>query len=86
MNHLLLSNVSPSDTASAAMVCADRLQDFPPHVQTAAVCALFLTLCRVHRANAQDVFTITTNLMADPIAGQREEFRALGLYVENELK
>lgn len=77
---------APSDrVAKAAMALIDRLQNYPAAIQSVAVAALFLTVCNVHGAEPQDVFTAAKNMMADTIHGERPEFRALRLYAKHEL-
>ena len=68
------------------MQLIDRLQDFPPAIQSVAAAVLFLSVCKTHRQEPQDIFTVAGNLTADTIHGERPEFRALRLYAEHELK
>lgn len=85
MNHDKLVNAPSKVVSSAAFQLIDRLQHHPKEIQSAAVAALFLTVCRVHRLQPQDVFTVANNMMADTIHGERPEFRALRLYAQHEL-
>lgn len=81
-----LTNAPPKDVAQATMMLVDRLQNYPAAIQSVAAAVLFLSVCKVHRLQPQDVFTVTGNMMADTIHGERPEFRALRLYTQHELK
>lgn len=85
IDHDLLVNAPSKDVANAAYQLVDRLQHYPAAIQSAAVAALFLTVCRIHAVNPQDVFTAVTNMMADTIHGEEPRFRALRLYAKHEL-
>jgi hypothetical protein len=86
MNYDTMTNAPPKDVAQATMRLVDKLQHSPAAIQSVAAAALFLTVCKVHRLAPQDVFTVTGNMMADTIHGERTEFKALRLYAEHELK
>lgn len=84
-NRDLMVNAPSKDVAHVAYSLVDRLQSHPAAIQSSAVAALFLTVCKVHRVNPQDVFSAVSNMMADTIHGEHPEFRALRLYAQHEL-
>lgn len=85
MNYDKLVNAPSKGVAKAVMKLVDRLQSFPPEIQTVASCVLFAEVCRAHRVDQKDVFTVAANLTADTIHGERPELRAVRLYCKHEL-
>lgn len=80
----LLNVTGVKPAANATMTVIDRLQDFPPHVQVVGLAAAFLTMATHLGIPAQDVFTVTTNLINDA-EGKRPEFAAVDAYLEGEV-
>jgi hypothetical protein len=80
-----LNNADAEKVAKATMTILSRLQDFPTHEQVLASAALFLTMAEHHRVKAQDVFTVTKNLMFGKDR-MKPEFAALLDYVKYEVK
>lgn len=80
-----INNVAPKKVAQASMALIDRMQDFESHTQVLAAAMVFLTLTEHHRAKAQDVFTITKNIMHERDR-MRPEFAAVLDYVKHEIK
>lgn len=79
-----MNNANPQRVANASLAVIDRLQDFQPHEQPMAVAVSFLTLCDQLKVSAQDVFTVTKNLMNEKDQ-LRPEFAAVRDYVKYEL-
>ena len=84
MNRDLLNNADPAAVATATMVVIDKLQHEQPHVQQMAAAALFVLLAERWGVEPQDVMVATKNLMIG-VDGKRAEFKAVALYLENEL-
>lgn len=80
-----LNHVNPTDVGHATMALADRLQDIPREVGLVGIAALFLFVCEHLRAQPQDVFTVTKNMLAESLDGVNPELTAARLYVENEI-
>lgn len=79
---LNMTGIKPA--ANAAMTVIDRLQDFQPNVQLVGLAAAFLSMATHLGIPAQDVFTVTTNLINDA-EGKRAEFAAVDAYLEGEV-
>lgn len=80
-----LNNAPATDVAQATARLVDSLQVFPGHLQMLAAATLFTVVAKRYGAEPQDLFTIVGNMAADPIHGEREEFRALRVYAQHEL-
>lgn len=80
-----LNNASAQRSAIAAMNVIDRLQHFEAGEQVIGAAATFLLLCEHYGVPAQDAFTVTKNAMNHADGRQIPEFRAVKMYVENEL-
>lgn len=79
-----MNNADPAKVAKATVAVISRLQDFPPHEQVTASAAMLLTLAEQYKVSAQDIFTVTKNLMNSK-EGLRPEFGAVRDYVQHEL-
>jgi hypothetical protein len=79
------NNANPERVAKAAFNVIDRLQLFQPHEQVLAAAALFVILTDAHKANPQDIITVTKNLMNEK-QKLRAEFAAVRDYVKHELR
>lgn len=80
----LLNMTGVKPAANAAMAVIDRLQDYPPHVQVVGLAAGFLSMASHLGIPAQDVFTVTTNIINDQ-EGKRPEFKAVDAYLKGEV-
>ena len=85
MNRDLLNNADPVAVRTATVSIFDRVQSQQPHVQLMSLCAAFLILAEHWRIPAQDVFTVTKNLMNDADGRHVVEFNAMRQYVKDEL-
>jgi hypothetical protein len=86
LNYDGLVNAPAKEVAEAGFSVIDALQKFPPHTRASATAAVFLLLCEEFRAQPQDVFTATKNLLASKDAGQSDHIAALRLYVTHEAR
>ena len=79
-----LNNVDAVQAANASMQLLDGIQNLPPHLQIFAVTAAFQLLTERFDIHAQSAFAVAHNVMrhAD---GRRTEFKAIEMYLENEL-
>jgi hypothetical protein len=80
-----MANADPDRCAAATYGCVTRLHDYQPHEQAIAAALLFLQVCRVQGAEPQDVMVMTRNMVRDERNGTKVHFKALDLYVDNEL-
>ena len=85
INRDKISNADPKQVSKAAFSVLDRLQNFPAWIQPMAAAAVMLLLCSGLRLEAQDLFTVTKNLMNSK-EGLRPEFEAVRDYIKHELK
>ena len=79
-----LVNASGADVAQTIMTIADRVQTHKPEARVLGSAAFFLMTCEHLGVVPQDAFTAITNLMHHK-DGQKPEFKAVRMYVENEL-
>jgi len=80
----LLANIDLTDATSSTMHVINALQQLQPHEQVLAVTATFKLLIERYCIRPQDAFTIADNVM-NHAEGRRTEFKAVELYMENEL-
>ena len=85
LNHDKMNNVDPKIAANAAFFVIDKLQDLPQHLQLLGLAAALLTASDVFKVPAQDIFTVTKNLMNSK-EGLRPEFAAVRDYIKYELR
>ena len=78
------NNVDVHQAANATMQLIDGIQSVPSHLQVFAVTAAFQLLTERFDIHAQSAFSVAHNVMkhAD---GRRLEFKAIEMYLENEL-
>ena len=81
-----MTNASVSEVADFAFKVIDLAQHHPAHVQVAGIGLAFLLLAEHHKANPQDVWTVLGNVRLSRTAQDNEHYRALQLYVKNELE
>jgi hypothetical protein len=81
----LIMNARATDVAQAAMTITDRVQHLQPGSRVLGAAAFFLMACDRYGVDAKDAFTAVTNLMTTK-EGQRDEFAATKMYLENELR
>jgi len=80
-----LNSYPATVAARATFTMLDAAQDLQPIPQLVGTAALFLLLCETHGIEAQDVMTVTKNLMVSE--GERHpEFRAMADYMNYELR
>lgn len=84
LNRDQLNNADAERTARASIDILDRMQLHPQHIQPLALCAAFLSLAEHLRVPAQELFTVTTNMMAEE--ENIAEFKALRDYIKYEVK
>lgn len=79
------NNADPKQIAQAALAVIDRLQAFHPQLQPMAAAAVMLLLSDRLKMSAQDLFTLTKNIMNSK-HGLRFEFAAIRDYLKYEIK
>lgn len=84
LNRDQLNNADAERTARASIDILDRMQLHPQHIQPLALCAAFLSLSEHLRVPAQDLFTVTKNMLTDE--QNIAEFKALRDYIKYEVK
>lgn len=84
MNRDLMNNADAGAVAKASFALLDRLQHYPQHIQPMALAAAFVVLSEHIKVPAQDIFTITKNLLN--AESGLAELAALKDYVKFELK
>jgi hypothetical protein len=84
INRDQMTNADAQLVADAGIAILDRMQNYKPHIQPLALCAAFLTLAAHIRVPAQDLFTLTTNMLSEE--ENIAEFKALRDYVKYEIK
>lgn len=86
MNRDMFMNAPVRRSANAAMAVVDALQrGFQPAEQLHGAAAAFLIIADHWGIPAQDLFSATKNLMNDGDAKLRPEFKAVAMYVKEEL-
>jgi len=84
MNKDQLNSLNVRKAANAAMTVIDAIQDMHPAEQLAGITATFLLLADHQGYTAQDMFSITANIM-NHADGRRPEFAAAAQYMKEEL-
>ena len=84
INRDLLNNADAETVARAGIDILDRMQNHPQHIQPLALAAAFITLADHLRVPAQDLFTVTTNMMTEE--ENIAEFKAVKDYIKYEIK
>ncbi|PZA13976.1 hypothetical protein [Rhodopseudomonas palustris] len=84
VNRDLMNNADAEHVARAGVAILDRMQNYPQHIQPLALCAAFITLSEHLRLPAQDLFTVTKNMLTEE--ENIAEFKALRDYVKYEIK
>lgn len=80
-----LNNIDPAQVVHPLYALVDKLQDFPAETQALAPAFLFMTMAKALGVDPQDVMVVAKNILAHPTEGQRDQFRALDLYVKHEV-
>jgi hypothetical protein len=83
LNRDQLNNADANNVALASINILDRMQNFQQHIQPLALCAAFLSLAEHLRVPAQELFTVTTNMMTEE--ENIAEFKALRDYIKYEI-
>jgi len=78
------TNANLRSVSKASMAALSQIQDHPKGVQPAAIAAMFLAYSEASGVPAQDLMTVTQNMISHA-DGRRPEFKALVRYVEGEL-
>ena len=84
-------NIDDLNSVPARLVAQDTyrvinaVQKLPPHRQVAAVAAALVAMSDAFRLSPSDIFTPVGNIMSDPVAGARPQFKALAMYVKGEI-
>ena len=84
INRDKLNNASADAVARAGIDILDRMQNHPQHIQPLALAAAFIVLSNHLRVPAQDLFAVTTNMMAEE--ENIAEFKAVKDYIKYEIK
>lgn len=79
-----LNSIPSAVAARNSFALLDRAQDLKPVNQLVGTAALFLLLCEHHGIDAQDVMTVTKNLMVSE-GDRHKDFRAIADYMRYEL-
>jgi hypothetical protein len=79
-----LNNADAEQVARAGITILDRMQNHPQHIQPLALAAAFLVLSDHLRVPAQDLFTVTKNMLTEE--QNIAEFKALKDYVRYEIR
>lgn len=84
MNRDLINNADAEQVALAGVGILDRMQNYPQHIQPLALAAAFLVLSEHLRIPAQELFTVTKNMMTEE--QNVPEFKAVKDYIKYEIK
>lgn len=84
LDRLHLGNADVNESARAAMGVINALQHFRPEYQMAGLTASFLLLCDELQVRPAEAFSYVQKIM-NHADGRRPEFRAVKMYLENEL-
>lgn len=79
-----INNIDAETVAATTLKVIDRVQDDRKELQVVSLAAAFSVFCRRHRADPAEVFRAASNVLASKFR-ENPSFRALDLYVENEL-
>jgi hypothetical protein len=82
-----LNMASKANVAAACVSVFDRIQGWSRENQLLALAASFVLLADASNIPAQDVFTASKNLMADPLtqSGMSPQFQAMRFYLNTEV-
>lgn len=75
LDPLALGNADKQKVAKACVKVFDRIQKWTAEEQAIALACSFLILCRAMKVKPQEVFTVSENLMYDPIHSSRVDHR-----------
>ncbi|WP_420381661.1 hypothetical protein [Novosphingobium sp.] len=86
-DHDRLVNASQRTVSEGCVRIFDRIQGWPKENQILSLAAAFLLACMSARIPAQDAFTATKNLMADPLtsSGMGAQFQAMKFHLDTEV-
>lgn len=84
LNRDVLGSIPSPQVANAAMTVIDRLQDFTPEAQMLGLAAAFQLLADHNKVSAPELFAFSDRIV-NGVSGYRPEFRAVAMYMENEL-
>lgn len=87
INRDRLMNASQSAVADGCVKIFDRIQGWPKEYQVLSLAAAFLLTCMSTRIPAQEAFTATKNLMADPLtsSGMGLQFQGMKFHLDTEV-
>lgn len=87
LDPLALGNADKQKVTRACVKVFDRIQQWKPEEQAIALACSFLILCRAMKVEPQDVFTVSQNLMYDPVNANRVDHRfdAMRWHLENQV-
>lgn len=85
IDRLRFMNLPAANGAHAAYRLVDTLQGLTPEEQLAGTAILFVNVADLFGMPVPDVVQAVRNMTTDPKHGERDEFRALRLYVQGEL-
>lgn len=80
-----MNNAPAARVAEGALAVISAIQTRPPEVQPLAIGVAFLLLAERLRLSPQDVATVVGNMMEDRDGKRIAEFRAVQMYIENEV-
>lgn len=80
-----LNHADPVAVARAAFNTIDTLQHLPRETQILGIAAAFLCLCEYLGEPAQDIFTVTKNIINGE-DGRVHQFKAIAEYMKEELR
>lgn len=82
-----LNSARQSEVANACVSVFDRIQGWTREKQLLALAAAFVLLADASGIPAQDVFTASKNLMADPLTqtGLAPQFQAMRFHLNTEV-
>lgn len=85
VDRLRFMNLPAAQGAQGAYRLVDALHGLTAEEQLAAAAILFVNVADLYRMPVPDVVQAVRNMTTDPKHGQRDEFRALRLYVQGQL-
>lgn len=82
-----LMNADSRQVARATVSIFDRIQGMPKAVQLLGLACAFILTASVSGINAQDAFTASKNLMADPLGeqGLSRDFAAMRFHLDTDV-
>ena len=84
LDRLHLGNADVNQSARASMEVINALQNHRPEYQMAGLTAAFLFLCEHLQVRPTEAFSYIQKIM-NHADGRRPEFKAVKMYLENEL-